>query len=40
MATPLVPQNHKDEWQAETVAYAEALRAIGTRPAKDRPAPP
>lgn len=38
LATPLVPRDHKDEWQAETVAYAEALRAIAGPPAKDRPA--
>ena len=28
LATPLVPQDHKDEWQAETVAHTEALRAL------------
>ena len=28
LATPLVPQDHRDEWQAKTVAYAEALRTI------------
>jgi GT2 family glycosyltransferase len=36
LATPLVPRDHKDEWQAETVAYAEALRAIAAPPVKDR----
>ena len=29
MATPLVPRDHKEEWRAETVAYAQALRSIG-----------
>jgi len=38
LATPLVPQDHKDEWQAETLAYAEALRAIAEPPTGDRPA--
>ncbi len=28
MATPLVPREHKEEWNAETVACAEALRAV------------
>jgi len=36
MAMPLVPDDHKDEWQAETVAYAEALRAIAGPPTEDR----
>jgi len=38
MATPLVRGDHKDEWQAETVAYAEALRTIAGPPTEDRPA--
>ena len=38
LATPLVSQDHKDEWQAETTAYAEALRTIAGPPAEDRPA--
>jgi len=38
LVTPLVAQDHKDEWQAETVAYAEALRTIAGPPAEDRPA--
>jgi GT2 family glycosyltransferase len=28
LATPLVSQNHKDAWQAETVEYVKALRAF------------
>ena len=28
LATPLVPQDHKDEWQAGTIAYGESLRAL------------
>jgi GT2 family glycosyltransferase len=40
MAAPLVPSDLKDEWQAETVAYLEALRTIGRAPAEDRPTPP
>jgi GT2 family glycosyltransferase len=38
MATPLVPQEHRDEWQAATAAYANALRTIAGPPADDRPA--
>jgi GT2 family glycosyltransferase len=38
LATPLVSQDHKDEWQAETTAYAEALRTIAGTPSEDRPA--
>lgn len=37
LATPLVAQDHKDEWQAETIAYAEALRTIARPNTKDRP---
>jgi GT2 family glycosyltransferase len=40
LATPLVPQNHKDEWLAETMAYAEALRTIARPPAENRRATP
>jgi GT2 family glycosyltransferase len=34
LAAPLVPQAHKDEWQADTVAHVAALRALEktTRP--------
>ena len=28
LATPLVPQDHKDEWQAGTIAYSKALQAL------------
>jgi GT2 family glycosyltransferase len=38
LATPLVPQDHKDEWQSQTVAYAEALRTIAKSPSEGRPA--
>ena len=38
LATPLVPQDHKDEWQADSVAYAEALHTIVGSSAEDRPA--
>jgi len=39
LATPLVPEDHKDEWQAATTAHAEALRAIAGPPTEDRPTP-
>ncbi len=36
LATPLVPQNHKDEWQAGTVAYAESLRSLEKMNGRDQ----
>lgn len=38
MAAPLVPREHKEEWQADTIAYLEALRTIGRPVAEKRPA--
>jgi GT2 family glycosyltransferase len=38
LASPLVPGNRKDQWQAETTACAEALRAISAPSPEDRPA--
>jgi GT2 family glycosyltransferase len=37
MAAPLVPREHKQEWQADTAAYLEALRTIGRPVAEKRP---
>lgn len=37
LASPLVSEDHKDEWLAATQAHAEALRAISGPPAEDRP---
>ena len=36
LATPLVPQDHKDDWQAGTVAYAESLRALEKMNGRDQ----
>jgi len=37
MTAPLVPRDRKDEWQEESTAHAEALRAITGPPSEDRP---
>jgi len=36
IATPLVSRDHKEEWRAETVAYAQALQAIGGQQGDER----
>jgi len=36
LATPLVPQAHKEEWQAETIAYSKALRALEMKTVPDQ----
>ena len=38
LATPMVPQDHKDEWQEGTVAYSEALRALEKMHGPEQPA--
>jgi GT2 family glycosyltransferase len=40
MAVPLVSKDHQQQWQAETDAYAEALRMLARAPAESQPAPP
>ena len=39
IASPLVPRNHKEEWQAETTACARALKAVGSSTSRQRPQP-
>ena len=38
LATPLVPQDHKDEWQAGTIAYSKALQALEMMTGSDQSA--
>lgn len=38
LATPLVPEDHKDEWQEGTIAHSKALRALEMTHRPDQPA--
>jgi hypothetical protein len=39
MAVPLVSKDHQKQWQADTNAYAEALRMLTNVPSTSEPAP-